>query len=418
MIKVVIKSLFNRKATTFLTILSIALSVSLLLGIERVRSGARKSFESTVSGVDLIAGARSGPVNLLLYSVFRIGDATNNVSYQSYERFSVHEKVAWTIPISLGDSHRGFRVVGTNGNYFKFYRFAGDKKLSFSQGKAFEGLFDVVIGSQIAKSLGYSLGEKITLSHGSGEVSFQEHADKPFSIVGILDSTGTPVDKSVHISLEAMHALHVDWKDGAPPRPGEEVSQSHLLNMDIKPAAITAFFIKLKSKIAIFNVQREINDFREEALLAILPGVTLRNLWETIGLAENALFAVSIMVFFVTLIGMVISLLATMNERRREMAILRSVGAKKSFIFSVLIVESCVLTLSGMVAGLLVLYFGLTVSRPVLESEMGMTLGLFAPTFNDVIYLCAILVGSVIVSVVPAWRAYRNSLADGLMVKS
>ncbi|MCZ0932596.1 MAG: ABC transporter permease [Oligoflexia bacterium] len=418
LIQIARKSLLNRKATTFLTVLSIAFSVSLLLGIERVRSGARKSFESTVSGVDLIVGARSGPVNLLLYSVFRIGNATNNISHQSFEEFRKHEKVKWAIPISLGDSHKGFRVIGTNQNYFLRYKYAGDQKLTFKKGKPFKELFDVVVGADVSEKLQYKVSDKITLSHGSGDVSFQDHADKPFTIVGILNRTGTPVDKSVHISLEAIKALHVDWQDGAPPRPGKEISPERTLKMDLKPSDVTAFFVKLSSRISVFNVQREINGYEAEALMAILPGVTLRDLWETIGIVEKALLIVSIFVFVVSIVGMVISLLSTLSERRREMAILRSIGAKKRFVFSVLIIETCILTVSGILIGISTLYLGLVLFRPILESKMGLTLGLLSPTFNDFVYVGSIFIGSLLASVIPAWRAYKNSLADGLIVKS
>ena len=228
LIKIARKSLLNRKATTLLTIFSIALSVTLLLGIERIQSGARTSFESTVSGVDLIVGARSGPVNLLLYSVFRIGNATNNISYESFAEIDQHDNVEWTIPISLGDSHRGYRVIGTNQNYFRYYQYAGKQHLDFKQGNAFEGIFDVVLGSEVAAELGYKVGDNITLSHGAERVSFQDHSDKPFTIVGIIERTGTPVDNSVHVSLEAIEALHIDWQNVAPPRPGEQVSKEEV----------------------------------------------------------------------------------------------------------------------------------------------------------------------------------------------
>ena len=416
--KVARKSLLNRKATTLLTVISIALSVTLLLGIERIQSGARNSFESTISGVDLIVGARSGPVNLLLYSVFRIGNATNNISYESYAEFNQHDNVKWTIPISLGDSHKGYRVIGTNDNYFKHYQYAGNENLQFSSGVRFSALFDVVVGSEVATELSYQVGDKITLSHGADRVAFQDHANKPFTVVGILQRTGTPVDSSVHVSLEAIEALHIDWQQGAPPRPGQEIAASEILKMNLKPSDITALFIKLKSRMSIFNIQREINEYPEEALMAILPGATLRDLWTTIGFAEQALFVVSILVFVVSLVGMVISLVATLNERRREMAILRSIGARRGFVFSVLIIEASILATSGIILGIVSLYATLIGFQPILESTMGLTLGLLAPTMTDVIYISAILAGAILASVIPGLRAYKNSLADGLVVRS
>ncbi|NQZ02229.1 MAG: ABC transporter permease [Bdellovibrionales bacterium] len=415
--RVAIKSLLSRKVTTVLTILSIALSVSLLLGIERVRTAARSSFESTVSGVDLIVGARSGPVNLLLYSVFRIGNATNNISFESFDEWSRHKNVDWTIPISLGDSHKGYRVVGTNQNYFRHYMHSGSQKLKFSSGQTFEQLFDVVIGAEIAERLKYSVGDRIVLSHGSESVAFQDHYDKPFTIVGVLKKTGTPVDKSLHISLKALRALHLDWQSGAPPRPGEEVSVEEIVESELVPSDVTAFFVKLKSRIAVFKLQREINNYQPEALMAILPGITLRDLWQTLGTAENALLVVSAMVFFVSLIGMLIALLSTLNERRREMAILRSVGAKKGFIFTVLVFETTLLTASGIALGVSMLYFGLIVGKPILETKLGLSLGLMAPSNNDFFYLISIFGGGLVASIVPAWRAYRNSLGDGLTIR-
>ena len=416
--KVAQKSLLNRKTTTLLTVFSIALSTCLLLGIERIRSGAKQSFESTISGVDLIVGARSGPVNLLLYSVFRIGNATNNISYQSYDEINNREDVQWTIPISLGDSHKGYRVVGTNENYFLHYKYAGSKKLTFKEGQPFQKLFAAVIGSDVAEKLNYKVSDKIVLSHGAGDVSFQDHADKPFTVVGILEKTGTPVDQSIHVSLQAITALHIDWQNGAPPLKGNESSAEEVLKMNLNPSDITAFFVRLKSRMSVFNVQRDINEYKDEALMAILPGVTLRELWQTIGAAEKALIVVSVLVFIVSLIGMMIALLSTLNERRREMAILRSIGAQKKFIFSVLIIETSLLTVGGLLMGFIMLYLGLFLFRPVLESQVGLTVGLFNPTPNDLIYIVAMILGAFLASLLPAWRAYKNSLSDGLIVKN
>ena len=411
-------SLLNRKGTTFLTIMSLAISVVLLLGIERIRSSAKTSFESTISGVDLIVGARSGPINLLLYSVFRIGNATNNLSYESVSEINRNKNVKWSIPISLGDSHKGFRVVGTNQNFFEYYKYSGDRHLEFESGRQFSELFDVVLGADVAGGLSYDLGDSLILSHGVSEVAFQNHANKPFTVVGILKKTGTPVDQSLHVSLEAIEALHVDWTNGAPPLSGNGLSSEKIKQMDLTPTSITALFVKLKSRIAVFNTQRFINNYDQEALMAILPGVTLRELWQTVGIAEKALVIVSAMVFVVSLMGMVIALLSTLNERRREMAVFRSIGAKKSFVFSLLVIETSLLSIAGIISGIIILYTVILVFKSTIESRVGLNFELLAPTPNEYVYLAAIFVGSLIVSVIPAWQAYRNSLADGLVVRN
>lgn len=208
------KSLTNRKATALLTILTVAISVILLLGVERIRTQAKSSFANTISGTDLIVGARSGSVNLLLYSVFRIGNATANIDWQSFEEISQDRSVKWAIPISLGDSHKGFRVLGTNNQYFEHFRYGSKQPLALNQGRPFDGLFETVIGSDVAKELGYQVGSEIIIAHGISDVAFSRHDNLPFTVVGIFEPTGTPVDKTVHVSLEAIEAIHVGWESG------------------------------------------------------------------------------------------------------------------------------------------------------------------------------------------------------------
>ena len=290
LLRLALASLNNRRFTALLTVLAIALSVCLLLAVERVRTEARSSFASTISGTDLIVGARSGSVNLLLYSVFRIGNATNNIRWSSFEWLASHPKVKWAIPISLGDSHRGYRVMGTDMSYFQHYRFGRGQSLQLAQGKPFADMFDVVLGAEVAAALHYTIGQELVLAHGVSEVSLTRHDDKPFKVSGILARTGTPVDRTLHISLPGMQALHVDWQNGIPARGAGRVSAESARSMDLQPTAITAVLLGLNSKIATFALQRQINEYSGEPLQAILPGVALQELWSLMGTAEKALF--------------------------------------------------------------------------------------------------------------------------------
>lgn len=411
------KSLLNRKVTTSLTVATIALSVILLIGIERVRVGAKSSFERTLSGTDLIVGARSGQLNLLLYSVFRMGNATNNVSMKTFEHFSQHKAVKWAVPISLGDSHKGYRVVGTTTDYFEKLKYAGGKDIEFRDGQVFNGVFEAVLGSEVARKLGYSIGQKIALSHGAGEVSFQDHADKPFVVVGILKPTGTPIDRSVHVSLEAIEAIHVDWDGGAPPRPGEALTPEETLKKDLSPQQITAFFVALNRRIAVFNLQREINEYPEEPMSAILPGSSLQELWQIMSVGETALFLVSALVFVCSMIATLLSLLSTLNERRREMSILRSIGVGPRFIFSLLVLESLFLAFSGVVIGFVSVHGLLMMLAPWIESQLGLSVELTVWTLGDLYFVGAVLLGAFVVGVLPAIKSYRQSLSDGLTIR-
>jgi putative ABC transport system permease protein len=418
LLRLALASLGNRRFTAWLTVFAIALSVCLLLAVERVRTEARASFANTISGTDLIVGARSGSVNLLLYSVFRIGNATNNIRWESFEQFAKHRQVKWAIPISLGDSHRGYRVMGTSPAYFEHYRYARTQQLQLNSGRAFtDDPFEVVLGAEVAQALNYQLNQELVLAHGVATISLVKHDDKPFKVVGILKRTGTPVDRTLHISLAGMEALHVDWQNGMPARGAAKVSAEQARTMDLQPKQITAFLLGLNSKIATFSLQREINEFRGEPLLAILPGVALQELWSLMGTAEKALFVVSLFVVLTGLIGMLTAILTSLNERRREMAILRSVGARPWHIAILLIVEAFALALAGVLLGLLLLYLGIAGAQGYVQANYGLYLPLNLPTRYEWTLLGAILSAALLMGCVPAWRAYRQSLADGLSIR-
>ena len=411
-----LKSLFNRKATAGLTVVSIALAVTLLLGVERIRTEAQNSFTSTISGTDLIIGARSGPVQLLLYSVFRIGNPSNNISWESYKELAALEPIDWTIPISLGDSHRGYRVMGTTSDYFDHFRYGKKQQLEFQKGKPFADLYDAVLGAEVAKELGYQLADPIVIAHGAGSVSFVEHDDKPFVVAGVLNPTGTPVDRTIHVSLEGIEAIHIDWQGGIPVQ-GQTVSAEQARTMDLTPSQITAFLVKLKSPMAIFGVQRMVNNYREEPLTAILPGVALQQLWEITGVAERALMAVSSFVVVVGMLGMLTALLTSLNERRREMAILRSIGARPLHVFVLIIGEAMGITLLGIMLGVVMLYGLLVAVQPMVLSMFGFYLTIGAISAYEALLMGVIFLAGTLIGIVPGWRIYRFSLADGMTVR-
>jgi putative ABC transport system permease protein len=285
---ILLRSAWHRRGTLSLAVLSIALSVFLLLGVERLQQAARESFTQSVSGTDLVVGARTSPVQLMLYAVFRLGEPTNGMDWQSYQKLAQHPAVAWSIPLSLGDSHRGFAVLGTNQDYFTHFRYADKRPLSFAGGKPFNEVFEAVLGADVAAKLGYKLGQNITLTHGSGALNLPEHADKPFRVVGILQRTGTPVDRTVHVNLAAIEAIHLDWQGGAP-LPGFSIPAQYVKKFDLTPKQITATLVGLKSRGGVFRMQRFVNNYRDEPLVAVLPGVALDQLWQLLAVAEQTL---------------------------------------------------------------------------------------------------------------------------------
>lgn len=407
------KSAWNRRFTLALTVLSIALSTFLLLGVERIRTELRDNFSASVSGTDLIVGARTGSSQLLLYSVFRIGAATSNMQWQSVQALAAHPGVDWVVPLSLGDSHRGFAVLATSPDYFQHFRYGNRQPLRLREGKPFAELFDTVIGADVADRLGYHVGQRITLAHGSGELNVAEHADKPFVVAGVLARTGTPVDRTVHIGLEAMEALHLEWRGGAP-LPGVRIPAEQVRKFDLKPKTVTAALVGLKNRAAVFSVQRWVTTYQPEALMAILPGVALDELWSVIGVGENALLLMSALVALVSLAGLVSVVMAGLNERRRELAVLRAVGASLRHVLALLALEGAIVTLLGVVLGLVATALGIALLSPWLQAQFGLTLSLSEPTLNEWALLAGLLAAGWLASLLPGVRAYRLSLADGL----
>lgn len=413
-----LKSLRNRRFSATLTVLSIALSVALLLAVERTRRAAEEGFTQSVSQVDLLVGARTGPLNLILYTVFNMGAASNNVSWASYEKWKNDPAVEWTIPYSLGDGHRGFRVVATNSDFYEHYRFRGDGRIQFAEGQPATGLWDVVVGSDVEKKLGYKLGDQLVLAHGvtRGE-AVQKHEDKPFRVSGVLKPTGTALDQSLYISLEGMEAIHIDWKNGAAPAKGQGTPADRISKENLKIEQITAFFVRTKSRIEILRLQRQINTDESEPLLAIIPGVTLAELWRGLSNIEQVLKIISWMVMGVGLASMLSSILAGLNERRREMAILRSIGAGPRRIAALLVFESGLLTAMGLVLGVALELGGFFILAGWLEDRFGFYMTGPALTSNELIYVAVALAAGVLTGLIPALRARFWALKDGLSVR-
>jgi len=405
-------SAWNRRFTLTLTLAAIAFSVAMLLGVERTRNAAHESFAHSISGTDLVVGPRTSPVQLMLYAVFRIGEATTNMKWASYQELAQNPDVAWIVPLSIGDSHHGFPVVGTSAEYFERYRYGLSLPLELSAGRRFEGLFETVLGAEVAERMKYKVGDRITLSHGTGEFG-AEHSDKPFTVVGVLQRTGTPVDRSIHVSLEAMEAIHLDWQGGMR-IPGLSIPPQVVKKFDIAPKEITAALLGLKSRARAFQVQRTINNYAGEPLLAVLPGVALNELWSIVGVVENTLLLVAGMIVVIGLSGMIVAVWAGLNERRRELAILRSVGASPGDVIVLLGLEGLLLTALGVTLGYGLLTVLSLAAAPWMQARFGVVVPAWPGGREELALVGMVFAAGLLAALLPALRACRLSLADGL----
>lgn len=413
MFEVAMSSLWNRRGSVILTLASLTISMAIVIGVEHVRAQAENSFVRTVSGVDLLVGARTSQINLLLYSVFRIGNATNNIRWQSYQDIAARPEVAWSVPLSLGDSHRGYRVLGTSPEYFEHYRYGDSESLRLAQGEAFSQPLHAVLGSEVAQTLGYELGEEIVLAHGIGNTSFVNHDNMPFTVTGILASTGTPVDRTIHVSLQGIEAIHLGFSNGvrvasqtpSPTDPGLA---------ELQPTQITAILLGLETPMAVFGLQRAINNYPGEPLSAILPAVALGELWQIIGTLESLLSVISILVLSASLLGLSTMLLSSLRERRRELALYRAIGARPSFVLWLIELEALTMTAMAAALGYLIVVAGFSVAQDWLSESYALVIDAWPSTPGIWAYMIGALLAAMLLTLIPATVAYFRSLATSL----
>lgn len=432
MFKLALASLWNRRGSVWLTIIAIAVSTLLLLGVERIRVQTQENFANTISGTDLIVGARTGSTELLLSSVFHIGNLSNTLSWTSYEHLQSLPGVTWHIPMAMGDSVHGFPVIATTDALFEHFKYGNKRPLTFAAGSLFanhDALTIAVLGAEVAKERGLSVDDELVVAHGTGEISFSQHDAHPFQVVGVLESTGTPIDRGVFIPLAAQGLVHGDYlpetevDDRGHEGHGEHEHQhehdQHESSTDAQPPVYTlsAVLLGLENPALALRLQRTINTYRGEALSAIMPGLALQNFWRTLSLFERALVAISVLVVITGLLGMLTTLLASLRERRREMAVLRSIGAGPITILGLLVVEAFLVTLVGVALGTAGLYSVLIFAAELLQAQLGIHVSASVLTLREFYLLLAILLAATVLSLFPAWRAYRNALADGLTVK-
>lgn len=401
-LRIAIQSAMARRGTLLIMVLSTAISVAILLGVFKIRDDTKTSFSNAISGVDLVVGAKGSPTELILYSVFHIGRASNTIPATLEKTLVDLRQVAWVVPVQLGDSYRNYPVVGTSIDFFKRVKAQG-RHLQLAQGSALSNphLFDVVLGHTVAKNTQHRIGEQIAISHGSGSGPKQDHSNSPFRIIGILEANGTPIDNAVFISTNAFDALH-DIADGG--------LQFARLNPD---SQASAFFIGLKDRGSVFSVRRQI-DSLPNSLMAVMPGVALDELWSSMEIAENALLLIALGVLITTILGITATLLVSLESRRRELAIFRAVGAKPYQLLSLILIEALMVCVVGILLGWSLLQLIMLTASDYLRKEWGVVSEPSLPSMNDGLALLYLVLVVLISASIPAMKAYRMALSEGL----
>jgi putative ABC transport system permease protein len=415
------RSAWSRRHALAMVALSVSVSVLILLGVQQLRHDARQSFTQALSGVDLIVGPRGSASELMLYSVFQVGRPSRNMAHEAYVSLRALPQVRWAVPVQLGDTYRGFPVLGTTPELFEVFQTQG-ARLQWAQGRPFAdpqadagAVVEAVLGAQVAARHGLSVGDRLVLTHGRSDGLAPDHADQPFTVVGVLQATGAPIDRNVIISLQGFEALHQGM--GAPGLPwlgGVGAAPTVAERAALVPRELTAVWVGLHARTEVFSARRGIERLPQDSLMAVLPGVALDELWQVVKLAENALLAIGVLVAVSGMLSVAAVLMVGLSARRKELAVLRALGATPLALLGLVWLEALGVCLLGMLGGLLLHGLGLWALQDLLRTELGIAVQWGWPTAEVAWSLAGLVLAAWLAASVPALRAYRLSLVDGL----
>jgi len=412
MISLALASMRARQFPIILVILALTSSMALLLAVDRIKVATQNGFNQSLSGVDLVLGPRGSGIELMLYTVFHLGKPTNNITTETFKDIAQDPKIEWAVPIALGDSHRGYRVVSTTHEYFERIKFAGDQPLQFQEGVAFRKLNDVVIGSTVADALGYAVGTSIFVTHGSGSLG-KLHDDFAFRVSGVLAPTGTPTDQAIFVSLEGYELIHLGWTNGSQAISLKNIDIQQIPKERLYPQTITAAYLGLTSKLGLFQVARSINEYSEEAVSAIVPGVALAELWSIVGSVDSVFKLLNWLIIGISIIAMMTMTMTALESRTREMTILRALGATPLHLSSMILAEIILISGCSVILAVGLVRVLTWVSVDLLSEWAGISIELIWITANELLVLGLIVLAGLIASLIPAGMVYKRSLHRG-----
>ena len=384
-----------RSLNTLLNILLLALGVATIVLLLLATTQLDQRMRRDAQGIDLVVGAKGSPMQVILSSIYHLDVPTGNIPYKQALEISRHRMVKKAIPLALGDSYKGVRIVGTTPDYLAHY---GAK---FASGKGWEKPLEAVIGADVAARTGLALGAKFHGSHGLGDAG-EAHEAHPYVVVGILERSGAVLDRLVICSVEsvwAMHAEHLDIKDIS------DIAKQ----MREEDKEYTALLIQYASPIAAAILPRYINN--NSAMQAASPAYETARLFSIIGVGVDVLRGFALVLVFSAGLSVFIALYNALNERRYDLAVMRTLGARPMTLMMLLLFEGLLLALIGGVLGValghvLAEFLGYALKAAQQVSVTGWT------WVQAEWWVLALAAGvGVVAALSPAWRAYRTDIA-------
>ena len=436
LLKIVAKNMQQRSLATTLTAISVALAVALTVAIVHIKRGMEQRFQQSTLGYEMVVGAKGSPLQLVLNTVFNLDISPGNIPWSLVEKLQADQRVKAAVPFSVGDNYHGFRIIGTTDAFGETFGYKLTEGRWFTCSidalrDAFKEALDhsheriakekgeepakpavhhhnpaeAVIGATVAKATGLRVGQTFIAAHGVDvSPNAEEHTDNPWTVTGILAPTGTAVDRGLYINLDSFyhiegHEVHDTGK------PAEK-------DNDPDPGQVSAVVLKLRSPIHALPLYREIND-GEEAMAAF-PAVEVRKLFAIVGNIDRILLAQAILIGIVAGVAIAVSIYNSMSERRREIAIMRALGARRGTIFAIVVWEAVAICAVGAIVGVAGGHLIVVLANAALRQVSGFTVAPLALEAAELWVVAGSIALGAVAGIGPAWRAYRTEVAENL----
>ncbi len=382
------KNLTHRPLNALLSWVLLSAGVAIISLLILLSEQVRRQFEANIEGIDMVMGAKGSPLQLILSAVYQIDAPTGNIRYDEALPWMRQRLVKQAIPLAYGDSYAGYRIVGTTPAYWEHYGAA------LAQGRPYSEDFEAVLGAKVAQRLGLSLGSTFLSVHGTGGEG-EEH-EHPYQVVGVLSPTGKVVDNLILCSLESVWHMHAH---------ADESTEAE--------REITAVLFEFRSPMPIVQWPRQVAENTDMQLVS--PEVEVNRLLTLLGVGIEALTWLGWAIVALAALSVFVALYRALEERRYELALMRTLGASRGQVVRLLLYESLWLCVAGFVAGLLISRIGLWAISQAAERELRLSADQYGFRWGQEggLLLIVIAIG-LLAALIPAWKAYRLNIAQTL----
>lgn len=405
-----IKNILSKPLSSFISLALLTLGIGIISLLLQLNSLIKDQMDNNLRGIDMVVGAKGSPLQLILSSVYHVDSPTGNISYKEAEKISNNRMVGSSIKLLYGDNHKGYRIVGTEKKFIDLY------KGVFKEGKEWEKPFEVIVGSKVHKNLNIKIGDKLVSSHGLRETG-ESHEDQSFEVVGLLEPSNSVIDQLIITSPESVWDIHDthnhndtnDNFENENKHDHEHEDEHEHEHDEYDDKEITAMLIKFSSPMNIIQFPRQINETTN--LQAAVPSYEISRLFKLFGFGIDTISYLAYLIIIVSGFSLFINLFNAMNERKYEMALIRTIGATRFQLSSMIILESLILTLLGFGLGLLFSRFGVMFVSSLMEESINYNLSSIKILSEELWLLVLSVILGVLSSLIPAIQVYKMNIS-------